>query len=62
MELDAIVNLIVNNSVSVAVIAYFCIRDWKFNDTLNRALTSLIDSTNTLKELLKDLTDKERKE
>lgn len=54
MELQDIVNMIVNNSVSVAIICYFCIRDWHFMDTLNKALVTLIESTNTLKELIKE--------
>lgn len=41
MELNDIVNMIVNNSVSVAIIVYFCIRDWKFQDTLVVTLTSI---------------------
>lgn len=38
---DTIVNLLVNNGVAVAVLIYFCIRDWKFQNTLIETLTTI---------------------
>lgn len=45
--LNTIVNLLVNNGVAVAILIYFCIRDWKFQNTLIETLT-------TIKEMLKE--------
>ena len=52
-EMNAIVKLILNSGVSITVIAYFMFRDYKFMSTLNNALTSLINSVDTLKEIIK---------
>lgn len=41
MTLQDIVNMIVNSSVSVAVIAYFCVRDWKFTEQISRTLSAI---------------------
>ena len=38
MGVEDIVNLLVNNGVAVAVIAYFALRDWKFMGQLNATL------------------------
>ena len=50
MEMNEVVNLFVNNSVAVAVIIYFMIRDYKFISGLTGTLQELID---TVKELSK---------
>ena len=52
MDLTTIVNLFVNNGVAIAVIIYFCFRDYKFFGTLESTLTTLVDTVNTLKILL----------
>lgn len=49
---EPIVNMIVNNGVAVAVVCYFLFRDWKFHDNLQVALTTLIETVDTLKELV----------
>ena len=43
MEMEAIVNLILNSSVSIVVIAYFMFRDYKFIQQLNANIQKLID-------------------
>lgn len=43
MEMDNLVNLIVNAGVSIAVIAYFMFRDYKFVQQLTTSLQQLID-------------------
>lgn len=43
MEFDAIVNLILNSSVSIVVIAYFMFRDYKFIQQLNINIQHMID-------------------
>ena len=53
MEMQDFVTLLMNCGVSVVVIGYFMFRDYKFMNTLNNALTSLINSVDTLKEIIK---------
>lgn len=43
MEMEGIVNLILNSSVSIAVIAYFMFRDYKFVNQLNTSIQQLVD-------------------
>lgn len=45
--------LITNTGVTVAVIAYFIFRDYKFMSQLQTTLTSLINTVDTLKEIVK---------
>lgn len=56
--MDDIVNLIMNSSVTIVVLAYFIYRDYKFNDKLNSSLATLNETVN----LVKDLLLKEEKE
>lgn len=43
MTMDGIVNLILNSSVSIVVIAYFMFRDYKFIQQLNLNIQKLMD-------------------
>lgn len=43
MEMENIVNLILNSSVSIVVIAYFMYRDYKFVNQLSTSIQQLID-------------------
>lgn len=52
MQMDQIVQMLVNNGTAVAVIAYFMYRDYKFMDTLQSTLTTLVDTVNVLKDTL----------
>ena len=52
-DMNAVVQLILNSGVSIKVNAYIMFRDYKFMNTLNNALTSLINSVDTLKEIIK---------
>lgn len=52
MEMDALVTMIVNSSVSIVVIAYFLFRDFKFMSTLEKTLQSLVDTVDTLKDII----------
>lgn len=56
--MEDIVNLIVNSGVTVVIIAYFMFRDYKFMNQLQQTLTTLVDTVNTLKDVLR-LEDKE---
>lgn len=51
-SIEPLTNLIVNNGVAVTVVIYFLIRDWKFHDNLQVTLTTLIETVDTLKELV----------
>ena len=50
--MDSMIQLILNSSVSVAVIAYFMYRDNKFMTELQNTLTTLVDTINVLKDLI----------
>ena len=52
MEMDTLVTTILNSSVSVAVIAYFMYRDYKFLSTLEKTLQSLVNTVDTLKDII----------
>lgn len=52
MEMDALITMIVNSSVSIVVIAYFLFRDFKFMSTLEKTLQSLVDTVDTLKDII----------
>lgn len=51
MEISDIVKMFVDNGVTIAILAYFCVRDWKFMNTLQTTLVSLNDAVRELKEL-----------
>ena len=48
--MEEIANLLLNTGVSIAVIAYFMYRDFKFMGTLQITLQTLVDTVNALKE------------
>ena len=52
MNINDIVNIIVNNGVAVFIVGYFVYRDYKFNDTLVKALTEMMV---TLKDMKNDM-------
>lgn len=52
MEFQEVVNIISNTGISIAIIAYFCVRDWKFQDTLQKTLVTLVNSVDALKSLI----------
>ena len=52
MEMEAIVNLILNSSVSIIVIAYFMYRDFKFMVQLQQTLQTLVDTVDCLKDVI----------
>jgi len=61
--MDEIVNLILNSSVTIVIIAYFIYRDNKFMSQLQNTLTTLVDTVDTLKDLITStkITKKEEK-
>ena len=40
-HMEQMIDLLVNSGVAVAVIAYFCIRDWRFTDQISRTLSAI---------------------
>jgi hypothetical protein len=55
--LDQIVNLIINNGVGVACIAYFMFRDYKFMQKLSDAFASLKATLESLEKVNSRLTE-----
>lgn len=53
MEISELVKLFVDNGTTIAVIIYFCLRDWKFNNQLVELLT-------TIKDMVTKIDNKER--
>lgn len=53
------VNLFLNTGVSIVVIAYFMYRDFKFMDTLQTTLQTLVDTVTTLQHSVKFFSEKE---
>lgn len=39
--MEQMIDLLVNSGVAVAVIAHFCIRDWRFTDQISRTLSAI---------------------
>ena len=53
--MESIINLMVNNGIAVVVVAYFMIRDYKFNNELIKTMTTITDSLNEITEKIKEL-------
>ena len=51
--MNDIINLMVNNGIAVVVVAYFMIRDYKFNNELIKTMTQIQDNLNTISNKLK---------
>lgn len=51
--MEEVVNLIMNTSTTVVVIAYFLYRDYKFMGTLQTTLQTLVDTVQCLKDTMK---------
>lgn len=51
MGIEEFIKMLVDNGTTVCILAYFCVRDWKFMNTLQTTLTSLNDAVRELKEI-----------
>lgn len=51
--MNDIVNLIVNNGIAVVVVAYFMIRDYKFNNELIKTMTQIQDNLQSITNKMK---------
>lgn len=58
--MNDIVNLIINSSTSVVIIAYFIFRDYKWNNQLIETLTKIEDTLENIKEVPKSDNIKKR--
>ena len=52
MEMEALANLILNDSIAIAVVAFFMYRDLKFMNQLQQTLQALVDTVESLKEVI----------
>lgn len=52
MEMEAITNLILNDSIAIAVVAFFMYRDLKFMNQLQQTLQVLVDAVEGLKQVI----------
>lgn len=52
MHIEEIISVITDNGVSVGLILYFVHRDNKFMNTLNTTLTTLRNTTESIKKML----------
>lgn len=48
--MDEIVNLMVNNGTAIALLVYFIYKDNKFTENITKALTSIEESLEIIKE------------
>ena len=58
MNMTDIVNLIINSSVSVVIIAYFIFRDYKWNTKLIETLTKIETALDDLKKEYRNINKK----
>lgn len=52
MEMEAIANLLLNDSIAIAVVAFFMYRDLKFMNQLQQTLQVLVDAVEGLKQVI----------
>ena len=52
MEMEAIANLLLNDSIAIAVVAFFMYRDLKFMNQLQQTLQVLVDAIDELKKVI----------
>lgn len=51
--MNDMVNLLVNNGIAVVVVAYFMIRDYKFNNELVKTMTQIQDNLQSITNKMK---------
>lgn len=62
MEIENIVSVIINNGVSVSLLAYFVYRDNKFMSNLDVTLKTLQTSVDSVRDLLEKKVEKRDKD
>ena len=58
MEIAEVVTLLVDNSVTVIIIAYFLVYNWKFTDSIQQTQTMLIATVGELKKTIEKILEK----
>lgn len=58
MEFAEVVKLLVDNSVTVIIIAYFLVYNWKFTDSIQQTQTMLIATVSELKKTIEKILEK----
>lgn len=56
--MDEIVNLMINNGTAIALLIYFIYKDNKFTENITKALTSIEESLQIIKESVNKNTEK----
>lgn len=52
MTIEQIISVVTNNGVSIGLLLYFVYRDNKFMNTLNTTLTTLRNTTESIKKMI----------
>ena len=58
MKIAEVVKLLVDNSVTVIIIAYFLVYNWKFTDSIQQTQTMLIATVSELKKTIEKILEK----
>lgn len=51
-SMENIINILVNNGSSVALLAYFIYKDNKFTETITKSLTAINESLDLIKDMI----------
>ena len=58
MGLEETVKMLVDNSVTLVIIAYFLVYNWKFTDSIQQTQTMLIATVSDLKKTIEKILEK----
>lgn len=58
MDIEQIIKLVIDNSVTVAIVAYFLLYNWKFTDSIQVTQTQLTETVRELKVAIEKLLEK----
>ena len=62
MEFAEVVKLLVDNSVTVIIIAYFLVYNWKFTDSIQQTQTMLIATVSELKKTIEKILERQEEQ
>ena len=58
MTIEETVKMLVDNSVTLVIIAYFLVYNWKFTDSIQHTQTMLIATVSELKKTIEKILEK----
>ena len=58
MTIEETVKMLVDNSVTLVIIAYFLVYNWKFTDSIQQTQTMLIATVSELKKTIEKILEK----